>query len=113
MGSEEETEDPHTVVSNTLLVNNLFTRVLLNTGATHSFINPVTAKRIDCELDEIDVQLCGATLVGSIYQTKVVVGSCLITIHDKLFLAALVLLEIQGYDVILEMDYLAKYKVRL
>jgi len=98
VGKEEETENPHTVVLGTFLVNHLFTRVFFDTGATHSFINPATAKRLACELDEINVQLCVATPVGSIYQTKDVARNCQITIHDKVFPIDLVLLEIQGYD---------------
>jgi len=54
-GEEEETEDPQTVVLGTLLVNHILTRVLFDAGATHSFINPATAKRLACELDEMDV----------------------------------------------------------
>jgi len=43
------------VVLSTLLVNHPFTRVLFDAGATHSFINPITAKRLACKLDEMDV----------------------------------------------------------
>jgi len=49
------------MVSGTLLVNHPFTRVLFDADATHSFINPATAKRLACELDEMDVQLCVST----------------------------------------------------
>jgi len=87
-------------VSGTLLVNHISTRVLFNVGVTHSFINPTTAKRLACELDEMDVQLCVATPVTPIYQTVAVVRNCPITVHDKVFPADLALLEIQGYDVI-------------
>jgi len=62
---EEELEDPHAVVSGTLLVNDLFTRVLFD--ASHSFINPVTTERLACKLGNIDVQLCVTTGLGSIY----------------------------------------------
>jgi len=89
---EEETGDPYTVVLGTLLVNYVL---------THSFINPATAKRLACEPDEIDVQLCVAIPIGSIYQTEAVVRDCPIAIHNKVFPADLVLLEIQGYNVIL------------
>jgi len=51
--------------------------------------------------------------VGSIYQIEVVVRNCPITIHDRVFPADLVLLEIQGYDVILGMDWLAKHKATI
>ena len=61
------------MVSGTLIVNHVFTRVLFDAGATRSFINPVTAKRLACEHDEIDIHLCVATLVGSIYQMEAIV----------------------------------------
>jgi len=54
---EEEIEDPHIVASGTLLVNHIFTRVLFDAGATHSFINPTTANKLVSELDEMDMQL--------------------------------------------------------
>jgi len=101
---EEEPEDPHTVVSGTLLVNHLFTQVIFDASATYSFINLIIAKRLAYKLDEMDVQLCVSTPVGSIYQTEAVVKDSPITIHDKVFPADLVLQEIQGYDVILGMD---------
>jgi len=107
---EDEPEDPHTVVSGPLSVNHVFTRVLFDTSTVHSFINPVTAKRLACKLDEMNVQLCVATPVGSIYQTEIVVKDWPITIHDKVFPIDLVWLEIQGYNVILGMDWLAKNK---
>jgi len=46
----------------------------------------------------MDVQLCIDTPVGSIYQIESVVRNYPITIHDRVFPADLVLLEIQGYD---------------
>jgi len=101
---EEEAEDPHAVVSGTLPVNHLFTQVLYDACATHCFINPATIKRLACEPDEMDVQLCVATPVGLIYQIEDVVRNCLITIHDKVFPIDLVLLEIQRHDVILGID---------
>jgi len=67
-------------------------------------------KRLACKLDERDVELCAATPVGSIYQIESVVRNYPITIHGRVFLADLVSLEIQGYDVILGMDWLAKQK---
>ena len=61
----------------------------------------------------MDVQLCVATPVGSIYQTEVVVRNCYIILQDRVLPADLVLLEIQGYDVILGMDWLAKHKATI
>ena len=93
---EEEPEDPHTMVSGTLLVNHLFTQVLFDAGATHSFIGPITTKKLACKPDEMDVQLCVGTSLGSIYQTKVIVRDFPVIIHNRIFLDDLLLLEIQG-----------------
>jgi len=82
------------MVLGTFIVNTLPTLVLFDAGATHSFINPTTARRLACLLDEMDVQLCVTTLVGSIYQVELIVRNCPVVIQDRMFTADLVLLEI-------------------
>ena len=77
---EEERDDPHTVVAGTFVVNTLPTTVLFDTGATYSFINPVTAKQLNCDLEEMDMQLCVTTPIGSKYQSELVARNCTITI---------------------------------
>jgi len=51
--------------------------------------------------------------LGSIYQTEDVARGRPVTIHDKVFPTDLMLLEIQRYDVISGMDWLAKYKATI
>jgi len=107
---EEESGDPHAVVSGIFTVNALPTKVLFDAGATHSFISPTTVKRMACTSKEMEVQLCATTPVGSSYKTNLIAWNCFITIRDRLFFADLVLLGIHGYDVILGMDWLTKYQ---
>jgi len=92
------------VVLGTFTVNTLPTKVLFDASPTHSFINPAIAKRLACAFEEMDVQLCVSTLIGSLYQADVIVRNCSITIQNRLFVADLVVLGIQGYDVILGME---------
>jgi len=107
---EEESEDPHAVLG-TFVVNTLpTTKVLFDAGATHSFINHATAKQIAYDLEEMDVQLCVTTSIGSMSQYELIARNCSINIQKKMFLADLILLGIQWYDVILGMDWLAKYR---
>jgi len=53
-------------VLGTFIVNTLPTTVLFDVGATHSFINPITANQMACALEEMDVQLCVTTPIGSV-----------------------------------------------
>ena len=75
-------------------VNTLPTRVLFDASATHSFINPTTAKQITCAVEDMNVHLCVSTPTGSIYQTNQIVWNCPIIIQDRKFFADLVVLGI-------------------
>jgi len=57
----------------------------------------------------MDVKLCVTTPGGSMYQSELVVRNSPIIIQEKVFPDNLVLLGIQGYDVILGMDWLTKH----
>ena len=95
------------------IVNALPTEVLVDAGATHSFINPTTIARMACVLKELDVQLCVITPAGSMYQADQVEPNCTVTLQNRLFVADLTLLGIHGYDVILGMDWLTKYRATI
>jgi len=110
---EDVDGDPHNVVAGTFLVNAFTTRILFDAGATHSFVNSATAKRLACHLNEMNVQLCVTTLVGSVYQAKYIGRNYPIIIQGRMLSADLVLFRIQGYDVILGMDWLTKYKATI
>jgi len=107
---EEGDEDPHAVVSGTFVVTTIPVKVLFDAGATHSFISPTIAAQMTCVLEELDVCLCVTTPIGSTYQSELVAQNYMIMIQDRLFLAVLILLGIHGYDVILGMDWLTRYR---
>jgi len=79
-----------------LLVNTIPVIVLFDAGATHSFINPDTASRMDCECTELDVQLHVTTPVGSVYQTERVARNCTITFQGDHFGETLFYWEFEG-----------------
>jgi len=91
-------------VSGMFHVNTLPTRVLFDAGATHSFINPTTVKQIACVVEDMNVHLCVSTAI---------VWNCPIIIQDQKFFADVVVLGIQGYDVILGMDRLTTYQATI
>ena len=101
------------MVSGMFLVNTLPTRVLFDAGAMHSFINPTTVKQITCVVEDMNVHLSVSTPIGSVYQTDQIVRNCPIIIQERKFFADLIVLGIQGYDVILGMDSLTTYQATI
>jgi len=65
---EVEKEDPQAIISGMLLVNTVSVTVLFDAGATHFFVNPVPAARMDCKFENLEVPLGVTTQIGSVYQ---------------------------------------------
>ena len=61
----------------------------------------------------MNVQLCVTTLVGSVYQAEYIVRNYPIIIQGRMLSADLALFRIQGYDVILGIDWLTKYNATI
>jgi len=108
----EEAENPTATVSGTLLINHLYTHVLFDSRATHSFLNPIFAKKFASKPDEMDVQLYVTTPLGSTDYTDIIFKNCAIKLEGRVLPADLVQLDIQGWDVILGMN-LTKHKVTI
>jgi len=96
-----------------LLVNTVPVTVLFDAGATHSFVNPVAAAWMDCKFENLEIPLGVTTPIGSIYRVNQIAQNCTIIILGRLFLGDLILLGIQGYDVILGMDWLNWYQATI
>jgi len=73
-------------------------------GATHSFINPIFAKKLASKPNEIDVQLYVTTPLGSTYCIDVFFKNYTVQFEGRVLPVDLVQLDIQGWDVILRMD---------
>jgi len=61
----------------------------------------------------MNVHLRASTPIGSVYPTDQRVRNCPIVIQNREFFANLVVLGIQGYDVILGKDWLTTYQATI
>jgi len=111
--AEEGSENPHSMVLGMFPVNTLPTKVLFDASASRSFINPAIVKRIACAVEDMNVHLCVSTPIGFVYPADQIVRDCPIVIQNREFFADLVVLGIQGYDVILSMDWLIVYQATI
>jgi hypothetical protein len=105
---EEIYEEPDAVIG-TFLLNNFPALILFDTGASHSFISMVFLDRNKLPTQAISVPLRVSSLGGEIMANS----GChrlIIRIGEYCLPTSLIVLELQGLDVILGMNWMTKYE---
>ena len=110
--SVEEAEDDPGVLMGELRINGNTATVLFDSGASHSFISIAFAKDHKIPFEKMRRPLVIST-PGSKWQTDGVTPEVQINIDSLSFPYALVALKSKGIDVILGMNWLAKYRDNL
>ena len=83
--------------------------VLIDQGATISFISAKFIAQVNIDIQPIDCSMVVSLPTrGSLIEDRVYIG-CRVIIEGHEFLANLVLLDIQDFDVILGMDWLSRH----
>ena len=83
---------------------NSWARVLIDTGASHSFIALSFALALGLEIEVLDSVLLLGTPVGSRSTLRRVCRSCEIEIVNRRFVFDFIMLDMTSFDVILGMD---------
>ncbi|RVX00506.1 Transposon Ty3-G Gag-Pol polyprotein [Vitis vinifera] len=97
------------VVIGTLRIHTLFARALIDPGSTHSFVSVSFAGLLGMPIDNMDFDLFVATPLGDSVVVNKTIRDCCVMIGYKEMTVDLVLLDLQDFDVILGMDWLATY----
>ena len=97
------------VVTGTLRIHTLFARALIDHGLTHSFVSISFASLLGMPIDNMDFDLFVATPLGDFVVVNNILRDCCVMIRYREMTVDLVLLELQDFDVILWMDWLASY----
>ncbi|GKD64559.1 putative reverse transcriptase domain-containing protein [Tanacetum coccineum] len=97
------------VVTGTFLLNNRYASILFDTGADRSFVSTTFSSLIDITpttLDHYyDVELADGKIIG----INTIIRGCTLNFLDHLFNINLIPVELGSFDVIVGMDWLAKY----
>ena len=83
--------------------------VLIDPGAIHYFIFYHFASCLDRNPSVLGFDLVVSTPKGDSIIGSTIYNSCPVLVHKHHFVAELVVVNIKGFDVILGMDWLAKY----
>ena len=105
--TQQEADTAHDVVTGMILVFDCDAHILIDHGATHSFIfmgfiSNVKSQPIDCSI-VVSLPTGDSRLAESVYMdSRVIIGG-------QKFMANLILLDIHDFDVILGMDWLSRH----
>ncbi|XP_052193851.1 uncharacterized protein LOC127802184 [Diospyros lotus] len=109
---QDTIEDP-AVIEGTMLLSGIPMHVLIDSRASHSFISHAFAEILKEKPENLNCRMIVATPIGKSLETSSGYKDRKIQIGEVEFLVDLILLEFQDFDVILGIDFLAKYNATL
>ncbi|VVA35062.1 PREDICTED: retrotransposon, partial [Prunus dulcis] len=107
--SQQQAQASPDVVTGTLSVFGTPARILIDPGATHSFVTPSFAHNADVQPSALRNELAISVPTGEIFYVGTVYRDSPVLVGDVCLEADLIPLEMVGLDVILGMDWLAKH----
>ncbi|GJU73998.1 putative reverse transcriptase domain-containing protein [Tanacetum coccineum] len=97
------------VITGTFLLNNCYATMLFDSGADRSFVSTTFIGLLDVVPSTLDVSYAVELVDGRISETNVILRGCTLGLLGHLFDIDLMLVELGSFDVIIGMDWLAKY----
>ncbi|VVA41124.1 PREDICTED: retrotransposon, partial [Prunus dulcis] len=107
--SQQQAQASPDVVTGMLSVFGTPARVLIDSGATHSFVTPSFARNANVRLSALRDELAISVPTGEIFYVGMVYSDSAVLVGDVCLEADLIPLEMVGLDVILGMDWLVKH----
>ncbi|GKF22308.1 putative reverse transcriptase domain-containing protein, partial [Tanacetum coccineum] len=97
------------IVTGTFLLNNCYASMLFNSGADRSFVPSTFSALLDVTPSTLDTIYAVELADGSISETNVVLRGCTLGLLGHPFDIDLIPIELGSFDVIIGIDWLAKY----
>ncbi|GJT54906.1 reverse transcriptase domain-containing protein [Tanacetum coccineum] len=105
-----ETNPDSNVVTGTFLLNNRYASVLFDTGADRSFVSTTFSSQIDIIPSALDHYYDVELADGRIIRLNTILRGCTLNFMNHPFNIDLMPVELGSLDVIIGMDWLAKYQ---
>ncbi|GKE29923.1 putative reverse transcriptase domain-containing protein, partial [Tanacetum coccineum] len=106
---EGGTNPDSNVVTGTFFLNNCHASMLFDSGADRSFVSSTFSALLDVAPSTLDTSYAVELVDGKISETNVVLRGCTLGLLGYPFDIDLMLIELGSFDVIIGMDWLAKY----
>ncbi|MFS7931163.1 putative nucleotidyltransferase, Ribonuclease H [Helianthus anomalus] len=112
MDAREAVQDDN-VITGTFLVNNIFARVLFDSGADKSFVDQKFCKLLNMPIKTLDVKY-GVELADDTLETvSIVLEGCEMSIKNHSFPLSLLPFKLAGFDIVLGMDWLSHNQAQI
>ncbi|GKE44459.1 putative reverse transcriptase domain-containing protein [Tanacetum coccineum] len=102
--------NPDNVVTGTFLLNNRYAYILFDTGADQSFVSTAFSSQIDITPSTLDHYYDVELADGRIIELNTILKGYTLNFLNHQFNINLILVELGSFDVIIGMDWLAKYQ---
>ncbi|GJT87065.1 putative reverse transcriptase domain-containing protein, partial [Tanacetum coccineum] len=97
------------VVTGTFLLNNCYASMLFDSGADRSFVSSTFSALLDVALSTLDTSYAIKLADRRISETNIILRGCTLGLLGHPFNIDLMPIELGSFDVIIGMDWLAKY----
>ncbi|GKB66839.1 putative reverse transcriptase domain-containing protein [Tanacetum coccineum] len=97
------------VVTGTFLLNNCYASMLFDSGADRSFVSSTFSALLDVAPSTLDTSYAIELADGRISETNIVLRGCTLGLLGHPFDIDLMPVELGSFDIIIGMDWLAKY----
>jgi len=109
----EDAEADPAVIEGTLFFSDVPVHVLIDPGATHSFVSHASVVGLKLAPKELGYQMTIATPMGKTLETAIGCQGCLFKMGEENLKIDLVVLDIQDFDVIIGMDFLSIHEAKI
>ncbi|KAJ0867862.1 putative nucleotidyltransferase, Ribonuclease H [Helianthus annuus] len=101
------------VLTGTFLVNNIFARVLFDSGADKSFVDQKFCKLLNMPIKTLDMKYEVELVDGTIETVSTVLEGCEMSIKNHSFPLSLLPFNLAGFDIVLGMDWLSRNQAQI
>ncbi|GJV77129.1 putative reverse transcriptase domain-containing protein [Tanacetum coccineum] len=108
LGGRDANPDPN-VVTGTFLLNNHYASILFDSGADRSFVSTTFSTLLDITPDTLDSSYAIELADRRVFETNTVLRGCTLGLLGHPFNIDLMPVELDSFDVIIDMDWLANH----
>ena len=106
--SKQDAQTSNDVISGTLYIDSLHAHVLINLGATHTYVSPLFVSQLKVHPKKLNEIISVTTPGNKILESQEYIDGCQVRIAKHDLPIQMILLDMVDFDIIIGMDWLAR-----